>query len=91
MVGQQLLVLPIGFAYLPFSAVAVYGMLEVALGNTDENLCGRIVGWPLAFHVYNPQRKGSQGMAAVSSEESFNELLADYPFSFGEQHISLLA
>ncbi len=36
--GQQLLVLAVGFAQLPLHAVAVDGMLEAALRDTDKNL-----------------------------------------------------
>ena len=36
--GEQLLVQAEGFAHLPLHAVAVYGVLEVALGHADEYL-----------------------------------------------------
>ena len=62
MVGQESLMPTVGLAQLTLAAVAINGMLEMALGDADENSGGQRVeggGWKVRF-IDNSNRKGNQ-------------------------------
>lgn len=72
----------VGLTHLTFYAVAVDGMMQLLLRNTNEHLNRLVPVLALIGHIYRSQRESSYGMALASVEECFYQFPTDYPLLF---------
>ena len=80
--GNHRLVASESLAHLSLHPVAVYGMLEVALGNAHEHRGTGLVVDDGALHKHNSQRK-RRHRTSVSCKELVYQLLAAYTLFLG--------
>ena len=84
---EQLFVLTESLAQLTLHAIAVYGMLEPALGNANEQLChvaARLIFVEGQKLIDGTQREGGQCMTLTAIEEFVHQLPADDTLTFCE-------
>ena len=74
----------IALACEPFNAVAVYGMVEAALGDSDEDLC-RIVHGRRTRREQVADAEGIDHLAAPVGKEVFDATLMAKSFRLGER------
>lgn len=74
---KYLLMVTEGLTHLTLDAIAVNGMVETLLGNTNQQLYGSLVWGAFLYLIDGTQREGSHGTAATSTKQLFNQLAAD--------------
>ena len=82
-VVEEMLVEAIGLAHLTLGAVTVYGMLELALRNADEDLDAGARAAPLHLSPNGTNGEDGRRTAAVE-EERVNVALQGEVFGFGK-------
>ena len=73
----------VGLAHLSFHAVAVDGMLEVFLGDTDKHLYRYVRLFPWYLVVDSPERKSGHRLA-TAAEKHLYQLGADNVLPLGK-------
>ena len=82
LVYQQILILPVGFAYLPFHPVALHRPLEAAFRYTDQYGSRRLALFDR--HIYNAYRKDGKRLRNTAFKHLSDQNFTIQPFGFAQ-------
>ena len=83
--SYHLTIAAISLANLTFRPIAVNGMLEVLLRDTNQNLYGSILRLPLSGCIDYSQREIHHRMAVSATEERLHQHSADHTLRLGKR------